>query len=412
MKPQSKLMVMIISSTLALSACTFKNGNFVLFDHTKTNHVPVTHSQVPAAPLSQPATAGVKAPVASQGTATTAVKPEPITQQQIIQATKAETSKNPGPEFAAQIASQLSLIQQVTPQVCKPMLPASQLPLTWYFKAVDTLNLDMSGVPVNLTVETNTQNVITLKVLNDDKARLVSGVKGNTLIIKMENNVNPTQVVLSLPVHTQTLTLALKGNIMGPNFPNTVHNLSILGANSVDLTSQNIMLNRLYIDRTKSVTMNGIATPYLLTWIHESGPVNLYGFMNLREIDMIKTGPVHMYWLNSPILTIRAKDHSQLFLAGVANTYNFVLDDHSHLDARYLRVKKGFVKTNQQAKAEITVEDSLNAMASGQSNIYYYHQPKLIGRYYRDQGSILYMGENPPPCDLPYCPTLPNPLPG
>ena len=70
------------------------------------------------------------------------------------------------------------------------------------------------------------------------------------------------------------------------------------------------------------------------------------------------------------------------------------------------------MNTKEQGKAEVMVIDSLNAYAQDKSNIYYYQKPKLLARYYQGNGSVLYMGEKPPPCLAPACAPMPNNLPG
>ena len=172
------------------------------------------------------------------------------------------------------------------------------------------------------------------------------------------------------------------------------------------------MLEYLYLTDVHHLHFSGIATPYLLASIDHSDDIHLNGTMNLRELDATWSRGIQIYWINSPILTVNMDDHSSALLSGTADFANMKLIESAKLDAKYLTVKRLFVKTRGEAKAEVTAAEALNALATDDSNIYYYHQPPLLSRYYQDQGAILYMGETPPPCTLPYCPVLPHVLPG
>ena len=95
-------------------------------------------------------------------------------------------------------------------------------------------------------------------------------------------------------------------------------------------------------------------------------------------------------------------------MAGDATYVNAKVGDQSKLNAKYLNAHRLFIQTAGNTTAEVTSTDSLNALATDNSNIYYYHQPITFNSHYRDKGSILYMGGQVPCCRLSYCIPLPK----
>jgi hypothetical protein len=220
------------------------------------------------------------------------------------------------------------------------------------------------------------------------------------------------KILLMIPSRVQNLTITGAGRVQALDFPPYLRELALKDVESVDLHGQQLELRQLFIDGVKQARIEGARIPYLLMHVNKSGPVELRGNIGLRELVLEDTAPVNVYWVNSRQLLMNVDGHEKVFLAGVADLLIANVHHKAKLNAKYLRTQKAFVNTQQTAIAEVSVLDSLNAYAQGQSNIYYYHQPKLLGRYYQDHGSVIYMGKEAPPCLGPECPHMPNPLPG
>jgi len=191
-----------------------------------------------------------------------------------------------------------------------------------------------------------------------------------------------------------------------------VQYLSLDGMHQMDVSIQGSLLEYLYLNHASHITLRDVSTPYLLGWIKNSDHIALQGQMALRELDVAQSHEVSVYWINSPLLSVYVKDAQGILLGGIAKVFNATASGNANLDARYLRANRVFIKTTDKAKATVVGLDVLNAMATQQSIIYYYAQPKLLSRSYWNQGTILFMGEAPPACTASACPPLSVVLPG
>lgn len=277
--------------------------------------------------------------------------------------------------------------------------------LTWRFGAYQGLSVEGN---YHVHVMPSTDGALSIQIAGDPNASVKGTVVGKVLALK----VMPYQggnLILRLPAQTKYLTINNAASVDGGA---NVQYLNVRNSSNISLSQMNWMLQYLYVNDSTQVSLKGISTPYLLARMTHAKNVTLSGKMALRELDVQDSQHVMVYWLESPILTLNVDHGSRVLLSGIAKFANVKVMGDSSLDAKYLTVRRLFVKTQDQSKAEVTAADALNALAANESNIYYYHQPALLSRYYRDNGSILYMGETPPPCRLAYCPALPNVLPG
>jgi hypothetical protein len=120
-----------------------------------------------------------------------------------------------------------------------------------------------------------------------------------------------------------------------------------------------------------------------------TGQIDLVGMTNLQKVILNGPTRLNLYWVSSPIVRVHLAGHATLFLAGKTDILDAVLSDVSTLEAKYLRAEKGYINTAQHARAEVWTNDSLTTLATGNSNIYYYHEPQFIAPYMRDQGSVV-----------------------
>jgi hypothetical protein len=145
------------------------------------------------------------------------------------------------------------------------------------------------------------------------------------------------------------------------------------------------------------LTGRQIRTPNLTTLNAHGGIISLSGSnIPLRSIMVSGGGNVSISGIKTPrTLTVRGKDTSRITLTGTAQAIEVILSLYSWLDARSLRAENGFVNTAENARADVNVRHSLNAFATGNSNIYYHQQqPELLSKYLRHASSVLYFQEN------------------
>jgi hypothetical protein len=123
------------------------------------------------------------------------------------------------------------------------------------------------------------------------------------------------------------------------------------------------------------------------------GVVSLSGpEIGLRSLTVTGGGNVSISNIKtSQTLYVRGKDNTRIALKGRAQAIEVVLSLNSALDARFLRAENGFVNTTDNARADVNVRHSLNAFATGTSNIYYHQQqPELLSKYLRHASSVLF----------------------
>lgn len=116
--------------------------------------------------------------------------------------------------------------------------------------------------------------------------------------------------------------------------------------------------------------------------------VKLLGTMCLKKIDYRGNGCFSAYFVNSNRLTIHGEGCGKIFLVGQACRVDAEVFDSVILDLKYLHTKTAYINTSDYARAEVSVYDSLNMLASGHSNIYYYITPRFVAPYMRDSAVI------------------------
>lgn len=278
----------------------------------------------------------------------------------------------------------------------------------WSFNAEQGLSV-IGDPATSLEIKSASDDHISLQVFNDRQASVKGARTGNVLGLRVSTR-SGGKVILYLPEKTQYLLLKTFNVLQGQPAEHLRY-LNLDGCTNVKLSAAAWMLEYLRINHSSGITLASVKTPYLMASINDSNTVNVQGMMNLRELDLQNSQGVEWYWLNSPILTLNVKN-SGVLLAGKVTYANMAVLGKSHLDAKYLLAQRLFIHTDDEASAAVRAADALNALATGHSNIYYYTQPTVLSRYYYEQGSILYQGEQPPVCHLPYCTVPPRVLPG
>lgn len=138
-------------------------------------------------------------------------------------------------------------------------------------------------------------------------------------------------------------------------------------------------------------TVSGLHSRSLSVMLEGDPEVELSGRANLRSIDINGSPRFSLHWIKSGDLVIRAKGDGQLQLAGVVNRIDGVFSGRTHFDARYLRVKEAFIKTNDEAVADVSVTENQHALARDKSDIYYYNLPPLKTDFMARNGAVLDM---------------------
>ncbi len=236
-----------------------------------------------------------------------------------------------------------------------------------------------------------------------------AAVRGNTLYLQTYSNGTPHVNALICLGTLNQLSFTGNGTLFGRRLNTNNLRLTINGKVQTDLRSKNISLRSLLANNAGNITLAHVSSQNLDVNTSGSGNIQLVGVVALHNLRSSGLGRISVYWINSKRVIVRGDNAGHIFLAGTANLLDAEMSDTAVLDAKYLRVKnKTFVNTIGSSRAEVTTYDSLNAFASGSSNIYFYQHPLVLGKYMRDSGSVLFMGEAPLPCTVPMCPPIPG----
>jgi hypothetical protein len=324
--------------------------------------------------------------------------------------TKPPAQNNPAIVAMQQIESQFSKVKEGFNIKLTRALPQTQRnQLTWVFAGTEGLSIYGDGA--NIEIKPAQDDQLTLKVMDENfkEISLQTARAGKVLGLRFHPYAL-SHIILAIPAQTKYLSIYNARNVTS-----TGGNYAYLSANDVknmNFHASPWMLEALILKHVQQADLEGISTPYLLASIQNSGKIDVHGMLGLRELEVLGSGPVNMYWVNSEIFTVNVKMRSHVLLGGVSEFANMDVKKASLLDAKSLRVKHLFIRTHDSSKAAVSGLDSLNAQPFGKSNIYYYSTPHTLSRYYKDSGSVLYAGEAPPPCNLPNCPVPANVLPG
>lgn len=129
--------------------------------------------------------------------------------------------------------------------------------------------------------------------------------------------------------------------------------------------------------------------------------VSINGNVRLCKLVAGGNAEISLYWINSDDLYLRAMNKARVCLAGTVGTLEAYTFQSAWINARYLRAKRAFVKSYNSSRIDVRVVCSLNALASQNSGIYYYQDPKFQAPYMQCAGSVVNMSHICyPPCSI------------
>lgn len=121
------------------------------------------------------------------------------------------------------------------------------------------------------------------------------------------------------------------------------------------------------------------------------GPMELRGTVGLQNLTYDGNGLVSLYWVDSKQVNITGNGTGKIYLAGVAGLLDVQIGNQTWLDAKQLRAKRAFIKTDNKAHADVWVKDSLSTWAKGHSQISYYYDAGFVGGYMVPPATVLRM---------------------
>ncbi|MDQ8039228.1 MAG: DUF2807 domain-containing protein [Rickettsiella sp.] len=252
--------------------------------------------------------------------------------------------------------------------------------------------------PVNVVINTSQINASapSLQIFGDPKtASIVTWeVKNKILTLGTKWDYRPhrsdylTIKVNITPAQLKQISFYSNGSLLGRGLTGSLSLVS-KGNGSIKLYNNKLNLKSLYTQGQSNIELYHINSTNLIIKGENDGKIKIEGEAAIQTINLTGTGNVMIYWVNTPYLKINASGTENIFLAGVAKTLDVQLTQESRLLAKQLRADNGFVKTRNQALAEITTINQLNALAKNNSVIYYSKTVNFINSFTQNSGLIL-----------------------
>lgn len=192
--------------------------------------------------------------------------------------------------------------------------------------------------------------------------------------------------VKSCPIHE--LTTGGSGSVTGDHLTR-LSTVTANGSGSINITGKKLDLQSVNVGQAATVNIIGIDSHRLNVNNSSSGQVNLGGSMVLQNLNYSGNGPINIYWIDSTDVKVTGNGTGKIFLAGTAGLLDTTLSNSTTLDARYLRAKRGFINTRDNARADVWAHCNLNSLATGSSNIYYYNDAGSTNSYITPPADVL-----------------------
>lgn len=208
---------------------------------------------------------------------------------------------------------------------------------------------------------------------------------------KVEIEDEVVAIVIRCPGELRSLSFRGDGQLIGVKMDSSFFNLEVAGDGVVQLQGKSINLHHAHFTDTSHTKVLGVNSHFLNIEMYKQAEAILYGDINAKNVSLYDTSRLIMYWINSSDLAIRQQASTYLYLAGVTNILDAIVEDKSRLDARYLRTKRGFVITQGNAHADVQVSNDLNTQARGDSDIYFFKEPRQNNPRMTSNGAVLDM---------------------
>jgi hypothetical protein len=251
--------------------------------------------------------------------------------------------------------------------------------------------------PVNVVIEAAPAiSTPTLQILGDPKsvAATTWAVKNHILYLATKWNYWPRQgdrltiKVNVSPSQLNQIRFTSNGCLIGKGLTGSL-TLTTKGSGCIKLCANKLNLKSLTVDGKTSIMLYDIDSTNLVVQGRNNGKIKIEGDVALQSIRVAGNGSLMVYWVDTPCLKISAMDTEKIVLAGVVRNLDVQLTGKTCLLAKQLQVENGFVETQNQAQAEITVRDRLNALAKDRSVIYYSPNVDFISSYTESSGLVL-----------------------
>ena len=249
--------------------------------------------------------------------------------------------------------------------------------------------------PINVYIDA-TQTKPSLQILGDPKS--VSNVTwkeknhtlylGTKLFYPARHDGRLTIKVNTTPQQINQILFHSNANLFGKGLMGSL-SLQAEGTGRINLYTNKLNLKSLYSNGKGNITLHNIHSQDLSIKSYNTRYITIEGEVALNTIDFIGNGNLLVYWINSPYLKINAAGKGKIVLAGVVKMLDVHLSQKIQLLAKQLYTQQGFIRTREQAQAQVRVKNKMMAFAKDKSIIYYDSPINFISAYTEDNGLIL-----------------------
>jgi hypothetical protein len=184
-----------------------------------------------------------------------------------------------------------------------------------------------------------------------------------------------------------------KGNIIGRRLYSNQLDVKIKnGENTTTLLEGHMNLNRVMLRGAGNMELRDTASQSMQLYLGGKVRVKISGIMRLKSLTMHRNAALIVSHARSKFLNITMAGSSRAKLSGHAQFVIANLEGASQLNARGLRINEAFVKTQDNAIAQIYVLNKQHTLATDQSNIYYYNKPTYNTNFMGKNGAVLNLG--------------------
>lgn len=113
------------------------------------------------------------------------------------------------------------------------------------------------------------------------------------------------------------------------------------------------------------------------------------GYADLKRLNATGNACVHLYWVNSSAATVFLNKNARVGLAGRVGNLDVYVADNARFGGQYLHATNVYVKTRNNAHANVSGSRRIFASAIDNSSIYYFGPSNNVSRNTADLGIVV-----------------------
>ncbi len=223
-----------------------------------------------------------------------------------------------------------------------------------------------------------------------DVSYLKWSVQNETLRVVLDN-AYPKYAPVDIDISTDKLFAIVyqgKGSIEGRGLRSPQLDLMITNKGTTILEGQ-LNLHKVILAGCQTVYIKGGQSQGMDVTVKKGARVQIIGGSGLNRVQVGGHSWLTVYWVSSSQLHVTLKGSARVQIAGTTNQLDAALYGSSRFNGRYLRAKEAFVKTHDDAVADISVTRIQHTLAVDNSNIYYHEFPLLRTDFMGSNGSVI-----------------------